>query len=64
MSVYVTGGTTGVALGPIIGAVLFTLFGIHGTAPANGSNGSCDGGFAGGGGGSCQGGGAANSAPL
>jgi FSR family fosmidomycin resistance protein-like MFS transporter len=32
MSVYVTGGTTGVALGPLIGAVLFTVFGIHGTA--------------------------------
>ncbi len=32
MSVYVTGGTMGVALGPIIGAVIFTLFGIHGTA--------------------------------
>ncbi len=31
MSVYVTGGTMGVALGPIIGAVIFTLFGIHGT---------------------------------
>ncbi len=32
MSVYVTGGTMGVALGPIIGAVLFSLFGIRGTA--------------------------------
>jgi len=32
MSVYVTGGTMGVALGPIIGAVIFTLFGVHGTA--------------------------------
>ncbi len=32
MSVYVTGGTLGVALGPMIGAVLFSLFGIHGTA--------------------------------
>src|SRR5437763_3254175 len=32
MSVYVTGGTLGVALGPLIGAVLFSAFGIHGTA--------------------------------
>lgn len=32
MSVYVTGGTMGVALGPIIGAVLFSLFGMRGTA--------------------------------
>jgi MFS transporter, FSR family, fosmidomycin resistance protein len=32
MSVYVTGGTLGVALGPIIGAVLFSLFGVRGTA--------------------------------
>jgi FSR family fosmidomycin resistance protein-like MFS transporter len=31
MSVYVTGGTMGVALGPIIGAVIFSLFGVHGT---------------------------------
>ncbi|MDQ6908922.1 MAG: MFS transporter [Chloroflexota bacterium] len=31
MSVYVTGGTLGVALGPIIGAVIFSVFGIHGT---------------------------------
>jgi FSR family fosmidomycin resistance protein-like MFS transporter len=31
MSVYVTGGTLGVALGPLIGAVIFTLFGIQGT---------------------------------
>lgn len=32
MSVYVTGGTMGVALGPIIGAALFSLFGVRGTA--------------------------------
>ena len=32
MSVYVTGGTLGVALGPLIGALIFSLFGIHGTA--------------------------------
>ncbi len=32
MSVYVTGGTMGVALGPIIGAVLFSVFGVRGTA--------------------------------
>lgn len=32
MSVYVTGGTLGVALGPLIGAVLFSTLGIHGTA--------------------------------
>lgn len=32
MSVYVTGGTMGVALGPIIGALLFSLFGVRGTA--------------------------------
>jgi FSR family fosmidomycin resistance protein-like MFS transporter len=31
MSVYVTGGTLGVALGPLIGVVLFGLFGLHGT---------------------------------
>ena len=31
MSVYVTGGTMGVALGPIIGAVIFSLFGVRGT---------------------------------
>lgn len=31
MSVYVTGGTLGVALGPLIGAVIFTVLGIHGT---------------------------------
>lgn len=32
MSVYVTAGTVGVALGPLIGAVIFTLLGVHGTA--------------------------------
>lgn len=32
MSVYVTGGTLGVALGPLLGAVIFTLFGTRGTA--------------------------------
>jgi len=32
MSVYVTGGTLGVALGPILGAVLFSVFGVRGTA--------------------------------
>src|SRR5262245_39523558 len=32
MSVYVTGGTLGVALGPLIGGLLFTLFGMRGTA--------------------------------
>src|SRR4051812_27802037 len=32
MSFYVTGGTMGVALGPMIGAVLFPLSGIQGTA--------------------------------
>jgi FSR family fosmidomycin resistance protein-like MFS transporter len=32
MSVYVTGGTVGVALGPLIGALLFSLLGAHGTA--------------------------------
>ena len=31
MSIYVTGGTLGVAIGPLIGAALFTLMGIHGT---------------------------------
>lgn len=31
MSVYVTAGTVGVALGPLIGIALFGLFGIHGT---------------------------------
>lgn len=32
MSVYVTGGTVGFALGPLVGAALFALFGIKGTA--------------------------------
>jgi FSR family fosmidomycin resistance protein-like MFS transporter len=32
MSVYTSGGTIGVAVGPLIGAVLFTIFGIRGTA--------------------------------
>jgi FSR family fosmidomycin resistance protein-like MFS transporter len=32
MSVYVTGGTVGVALGPLIGALIFSLLGAHGTA--------------------------------
>jgi FSR family fosmidomycin resistance protein-like MFS transporter len=32
MSVYVTGGTLGVAAGPLLGVVIFALFGIHGTA--------------------------------
>jgi len=32
MSVYVTGGTLGVALGPVLGAVLFSVFGLRGTA--------------------------------
>lgn len=32
MSIYTSGGTLGVALGPIIGAVIFTIWGIHGTA--------------------------------
>jgi FSR family fosmidomycin resistance protein-like MFS transporter len=31
MSVYVTGGTVGVALGPLIGVALFSIFGTHGT---------------------------------
>ena len=31
MSVYVTAGTVGVAAGPLIGIVLFGVFGIHGT---------------------------------
>lgn len=31
MSIYVTGGTVGVAAGPLIGVVLVTVFGIHGT---------------------------------
>ncbi len=32
MSVYVTGGTLGVALGPLVGAILFSVFGVRGTA--------------------------------
>jgi MFS transporter, FSR family, fosmidomycin resistance protein len=32
MSVYVTGGTIGFALGPLIGAAVFALFGMKGTA--------------------------------
>lgn len=32
MSIYVTGGTLGVALGPLIGITLFSFFGISGTA--------------------------------
>src|SRR5204863_9744157 len=32
MSVYVTGGTVGVAAGPLIGILLFGLFGTRGTA--------------------------------
>jgi len=32
MSVYVTGGTVGLATGPIIGIVAFGLFGMRGTA--------------------------------
>lgn len=32
MSVYVTGGTLGVALGPVVGAILFAVFGMRGTA--------------------------------
>jgi FSR family fosmidomycin resistance protein-like MFS transporter len=32
MSIYVTGGTLGIAMGPLIGAALFALFGVHGTA--------------------------------
>lgn len=32
MSIYVTGGTFGVAIGPLIGAVLFAVFGVRGTA--------------------------------
>ena len=31
MSVYVTGGTVGVAAGPLIGVVLVSAFGVHGT---------------------------------
>src|ERR1700694_3926589 len=32
MSIYVTGGTVGVAAGPIIGIAAFGVFGLHGTA--------------------------------
>lgn len=32
MSIYSTGGTLGVAIGPIVGAVLFAVFGMRGTA--------------------------------
>ena len=32
MSVYVTAGTVGVAIGPLIGIALFGVFGVHGTA--------------------------------
>lgn len=32
MSVYVTGGTVGFALGPLVGAAVFALFGMKGTA--------------------------------
>jgi FSR family fosmidomycin resistance protein-like MFS transporter len=32
MSIYVSGGSLGVALGPLVGAVLFHFFGLHGTA--------------------------------
>ena len=32
MSVYVTAGTVGVAIGPLVGIAIFGLFGIHGTA--------------------------------
>src|ERR1700694_445126 len=31
MSIYVTAGTVGVAIGPLVGIELFGLFGIHGT---------------------------------
>jgi len=33
MSIYVTGGTLGVAIGPLIGVLVFSLFGVHGTLP-------------------------------
>jgi FSR family fosmidomycin resistance protein-like MFS transporter len=33
MSIYVTGGTLGIAIGPLIGAALFALLGVHGTVP-------------------------------
>lgn len=32
LSVYVTGGTLGVAMGPLVGALLFSYFGVRGTA--------------------------------
>lgn len=32
MSIYVTGGTFGLALGPLVGAAAFSLLGLHGTA--------------------------------
>lgn len=32
MSVYIMGGTLGVSIGPIVGALLFTMFGVRGTA--------------------------------
>ncbi|HEY7031915.1 MAG TPA: MFS transporter, partial [Thermomicrobiales bacterium] len=32
MSIYVVGGTLGIAIGPLIGAALFALMGVHGTA--------------------------------
>jgi FSR family fosmidomycin resistance protein-like MFS transporter len=32
MSIYVTAGTVGVAAGPLIGILIFSLYGIHGTA--------------------------------
>src|SRR4051794_13632218 len=32
MSIYVVGGTLGIAIGPLIGALVFTVFGVHGTA--------------------------------
>ncbi len=32
MSIYVTGGTIGLALGPVVGAVLYSFFGVRGTA--------------------------------
>jgi FSR family fosmidomycin resistance protein-like MFS transporter len=32
MSIYIMGGTLGVSIGPMVGALLFTLFGVRGTA--------------------------------
>jgi FSR family fosmidomycin resistance protein-like MFS transporter len=32
MSIYVTGGTLGIAIGPLVGALAFHFFGVHGTA--------------------------------